>query len=320
MSEPAISVVFPVYRSHWVEQSVQSILDQTFEDFELILIDDSDQEEMHRRLQNIAQTDRRIRLISNANNLGIVASLNIGMDLAKGRYIARMDDDDIARPHRFASQIQFLEQNPEIFLLGGSYTYINANDETIGSQTRAYAPKAVVKYLLKSGVIHHPTVMFRNQHDYRYREKALWCEDRDLWLRMITDGRQLQVLSDIVLDYRIHEKSISARKYLQQAAFVNQALAWHQERIDTGQDSYDSFDVSEILSMDTHSEQYVSILEMKIQYKSGQGRPKLRQKIRAFWKTHGFTAWKPAWLIYPMTFLPRPIEQVLLKQILRYYE
>ncbi|MDJ0840458.1 MAG: glycosyltransferase family 2 protein [Acidobacteriota bacterium] len=321
IENPVVSVILPVYNCReYVGAAVRSILDQTFPNFELLVIDDGSDRETELFLRESLPEDERLVLLRNHTNLGLIATLNRGLETARGRYIARMDADDIAYPDRLALQVSVLEENPDLFLVGGSFYYIDAEGRRLGTQSRAYSPEQTARYLLKSGIVHHPTVLFRNQGDYRYREKALYCEDRDLWLRMISDGRKLCVLKDIVLDYRVHPGSISARKYARQAAFVDQVTAWHRERLKHGHDSYDRFDPQPILAMETHSEQYLEVLEMKILFKSGRERQRLRAKIRRFWRIRGFGAWKPAWVIYPLSFLPAPIERVLVRWIVRAYE
>src|SRR5579862_3641768 len=114
---PQISVLLPVYNGErFILRSVQSVLAQTFDDFELIVVDDGSHDATNKILSEIK--DDRIRIINNPRNIGIVGSLNKAMNEARGRYIARMDADDIALPTRFAKQKQFLDLNSEVVVVG----------------------------------------------------------------------------------------------------------------------------------------------------------------------------------------------------------
>ena len=128
--EPLISVVIPIYNAgRYLEQAMQSVLEQTFGDFEVIAVDDGSTDETPQLLAAMALRDRRVKQLHLERNSGIVKALNEGVRVASGMYIARMDADDISLPERFEQQIAFLSANPDIGLLGVGYWTMNAKGE-----------------------------------------------------------------------------------------------------------------------------------------------------------------------------------------------
>ena len=126
MSVPAVSVLMPVYNAQrYVAEAVQSILTQTMGDFEFIIIDDGSTDDSTRILRDWAQRDSRIRLVSRPNT-GLCVALNEGLAMANGRYIARMDADDISLPQRFALQLEYLKTHEKLVCIGGSFLLIDA--------------------------------------------------------------------------------------------------------------------------------------------------------------------------------------------------
>ncbi|HXK49687.1 MAG TPA: glycosyltransferase family 2 protein, partial [Clostridiales bacterium] len=115
---PAISVIMSVYNSEqYLQESIDSILDQTFNDFEFIITDDCSTDGSFEIIKSYAMLDKRIKYFRNSENIGLTKSLNLMLDIAKGKYIARMDSDDISMPDRFSKQFDFMENNPEIGVL-----------------------------------------------------------------------------------------------------------------------------------------------------------------------------------------------------------
>src|SRR5947209_7771425 len=156
---PRLSVVMPVYNAaSVVREAIESILNQTFSDFEFIIVDDGSTDDSGKILREYAGRDDRIRLYTQENH-GLVASLNRYCRLANGRYIARMDADDISLPRRFEKQFHFLEAHPEVGILG---TWIQDIDENGAPRTAWPVPTdpAVIQWFLMFGnCIAHPSVM-----------------------------------------------------------------------------------------------------------------------------------------------------------------
>jgi|GEM_PF-852260 len=205
-----ISVILPVYNSEaYIKDAVDSILAQTFHNFELIIINDGAKDQSLEILKKIH--DPRIRLIDNGENLGLIKTLNKGISLSSGKYICRMDSDDWAYPDRLEKQFHFLEKNTEIGLVGGNVKLMNEKGELIHSRKdRINHPDSIQFELSRRTVLLHPTVMGRAQcfREFSYDESFKHSEDYDLWTRM-SKKFQLSNLDEFVLKYRVHSNSVS---------------------------------------------------------------------------------------------------------------
>jgi len=138
---PIVSVLMSVYNSErHLRQSIQSVLDQSFADFEFVIVEDGSEDSSPRILSEFARQDARIVLIKNETNRGLAASLNRGLERAQGKYVARQDADDISLPNRLELQSAYLETHPEIGILGSACTIIDEEEKNLGV-TRS--PKAI---------------------------------------------------------------------------------------------------------------------------------------------------------------------------------
>jgi glycosyltransferase involved in cell wall biosynthesis len=241
--QPLVSIILPVFNAEkYLEAAIESILNQTHKNFELIIIEDGSSDRSLHIIERMKLMDGRVICIQNEKNKGLVKSLNIGLKRANGKYIARMDADDVSLSDRLEYQVNFLELNQDCFLVAGSYEIIDGNNTVIRTIKREYSSDVIEEKLKRFGAIHHPTVMFRNNHELFYRENAKHCEDRDLWLRLISEGKKLVVTREIVLKYRIHVNSITTQNSEVQGIFIRKVLEWHAERALNGYDSYEKFD------------------------------------------------------------------------------
>jgi glycosyltransferase involved in cell wall biosynthesis len=170
----------------YVSEAIESILNQTFSDFEFIIVDDGSTDASSKVLKDYGKRDRRIRLVRNPSNWGLIRSLNKGIGLAKGSYIARQDADDTSLPWRFERQIQFLDQHPEVGVLG---TWMK-NMEQNGEEKIWKTPinDSLIRWSLLLGPsVAHATVMIRRHildSDRTYRPQMAHAEDYDLWSRL----------------------------------------------------------------------------------------------------------------------------------------
>ena len=212
---PLVSVIMPVFNAEqFVEQAIASILAQSYKKLEFLIIDDGSKDSTVEKI--IQFKDSRIRLLTNEKNLGIAASLNKGIVESKGKYIARMDADDISLQDRIEKQCNFMEENPQIGILGTGYYEIDKNGER--KQTYIYPEDDIeIKWKLLMGPIFpHPTVMLRKKvlvdHKIYYNVKYPATQDYELWSRLIhyTDGTNLPIP---LLEYRHHYKSFSETKW-----------------------------------------------------------------------------------------------------------
>ena len=206
-----VSVLMPAYNAErYLLQSIQSVLGQTYEDFELLVVDDCSTDRTPDILASIQ--DRRLRVIRNEHNLGIVGALNRAMEHAHGGYIARIDADDFCLPTRFAKQVAYLDAHPGIVLLG-TETFILEDGRVRHERQRGDADPLVVRWRsLVSNPIGHPTMMFRAEAAARLgtylREDYKYAEDFDFSHRLLGVG-DLAVLPENLIVYRQHRNNLT---------------------------------------------------------------------------------------------------------------
>jgi len=211
---PMISVVMAVYNGKkFLAEAIESILNQTWTDFEFIIVNDGSRDNSLKIINRYAKKDSRIVVISR-KNMGLVQSLNEGIAIAKGEYLARIDADDIALPTRFEKQVEFLKNHPDISILG---TFIKPFGDSAVKDlvvcenwfNPSLNPENVEATFLDRAAICHPSIMGRTElfKSMQYRDKYYCAEDYDLWLRSLKAGYKIWVLDEILLRYRIHKKS-----------------------------------------------------------------------------------------------------------------
>ena len=205
---PLISVLLPVFNAQvYVEVAVRSILAQTFVDFELVIVNDGSSDGTLPILQSIASEDARVVLISRENR-GLVASLNEGIGIARGMWIARMDADDIAEPNRFERQLAWLGKTGAD-ICGTWVKFFGASAKRILRHPQSdVANKAE---LLFGAPFAHPTVMMKASLARKLLYDPAWetCEDYDLWERAARGGWRMTNTPEVLLHYRQHESQIS---------------------------------------------------------------------------------------------------------------
>lgn len=209
----------PVYNGEkYLKESIESILNQTYDNFEFLIIDDGSADSSLDIINNYAKIDNRIIIVSRENK-GLVYSLNEGIKMAKGKYIARMDSDDICFNNRFEEQTKFLEINKDVHILGTKVFTIDENglhkdteiEERYGISIDK--KKDLLGLFLKENIICHPSVMMRKSFIKNidgYREIYKCAEDYDLWLRSISLGYKIENINKCLLKYRVHSESKSS--------------------------------------------------------------------------------------------------------------
>ncbi len=208
-SEPILSVILPVYNAEdYVQDSIQSVLNQTFIDFELIIINDGSTDLSESKIFQF--TDIRIRYVKNNVNLQLISTLNLGLRLAKGKYIARLDADDIAHPERFEKQIDFLETHSEFGIVG---SFASLFGGSVGNLTYVQEDHEIRYSLLTHNPFIHSTVMIRSSvlknYDLSYDLEQLHVEDYDLWMKLLYFSKG-KILPDYLVKYRVHSEQISS--------------------------------------------------------------------------------------------------------------
>lgn len=221
-----ISVIMSTYKEdeRLLRESIESILNQTYRDFEYIIILDYPDNDVHKSvIEEYALKDDRIHFYINEKNMGLTDSLNRGLSLCHGEYIARMDADDISLPDRLERQMKYLEKN-HYDLIGGITEMINENGSLLYSiKSVPTDPKKINKALHYSQCIAHPTWLGRKEvfeKNAGYRHMPL-CEDYDFTLRAVLNGFVVSNLNEAVLKYRMTSNSISRSNLFEQYLYMS---------------------------------------------------------------------------------------------------
>jgi len=214
--KPLVSVVMSVYNgASYVKEAIESILNQTYVHFEFLIINDGSTDSSLEIIYSFS--DPRIKLIDNGVNKGLIYSLNKGLDEAQGKYIARMDADDISLPTRFEKQVAYLERHQTIGIVGSDYiAFTNDSSKYITSIRNSSQIKT---FLLFGATVCHPTLMLRksviDECNFRYSSEAKHVEDFDLWTRMSVHTHFANI-DEALLKYRDHPGQVShAYSYIQ---------------------------------------------------------------------------------------------------------
>jgi glycosyltransferase involved in cell wall biosynthesis len=303
---PLISVVMAVFNGMpYLHDSIQSILAQDRADFEFIIVDDGSNDGTPMVLRKCAQQDPRIHILRNDVNLGMSASLNAGIQVATGRYIARHDADDIALPHRFSLQTEFMETHKEVFLVGGSAFLMDRNGALTGVRQVPTDPNTIEKLLPIRNPMIHPSIMFRNEGRKIYREKFMvGSDDYDFFLRLLHEGKAIHNLPFILLKYRVVAQPAASTKHARYALFCCKAKEFHRQRCRSGGDGYNDFDPQPIMSLDPQKTNDPVVLETFIRNAIQQNDfDSARSWIRRYCQDHSLLNQWPLWHLG--TFLPK---------------
>lgn len=206
---PLVSILMPAYKTaSYLREAVDSMLAQTFKDFELIVLNDCSPDDTEEILDTY--DDPRIVRYKGEKNVGLSNVLNVGLEMARGKYIARMDSDDISLPKRLQIQVDFLESHPNIDLVSVGMKLFGAKEET---WVRERDPEKVkINALFHSPVLHASSMWRRDsfeKHGLRFRQEMVPSEDYDLWTRALVRGLKLVNLPEVLYEYRIHDAQAS---------------------------------------------------------------------------------------------------------------
>jgi len=213
MTSPEISVIMSVYNTErYLEESIKSILNQTFKNFEFLIVDDKSSDGSLNILKRYSLIDKRIQIFENPKNVGLTKNLNFLILKSKGRFIARMDADDISLNDRLEKQREYLSKN-QVDLIGSSSIEIDGNGQKIAIKRYPLTHKAVMKKSLKACPILHPTVfakakVFKENH---YDENYKTCQDLELWFRLLKKGVIIENISEPLLLFRRDNEFLKRR-------------------------------------------------------------------------------------------------------------
>ena len=243
MSVPKVSVVMSLYNgAETLKNTIDSILSQTFKDFEFIIINDGSSDESSLLLSSLNNLDSRIKVFSQ-KNIGLTKSLINGCRLAKGKYIARQDNGDYSYPKRLEQQVKYLEQNQDTVMVSTATAFVGPQQEELYTviQSQHDAETGLTRGSVSTfeGPPHHGSVMFRRS-DYDavggYREEFKVAQDIDLWSRLIEHGKHYS-LSDILYTAAVAKGSISMLRRDAQQLATQAVIDCSQSRKKTGDDT-----------------------------------------------------------------------------------
>ena len=212
-NKPKVSVLMSVFNGdRYLQQAIDSILNQSYTNFEFVIVDDGSSQATKEILA--AQKDQRILMITNPSNIGLTKSLNLGLAKCRGEYIARMDSDDISHFHRLEKQVTFLDQNPEIAVIGTQIRVVDhaGNILNYSHISRGTTPLSCRWQHLFDSPVAHPSAMFRREIVFNklggYDETFATSQDYELWSRVIK-SHEIANLEEVLLDFRSHSGSVS---------------------------------------------------------------------------------------------------------------
>ncbi|MGL4739215.1 MAG: glycosyltransferase family 2 protein [Sarcina sp.] len=209
-----VSIVMSVFNGEkFLKEAIESILNQTFKNFEFLIINDGSTDQSLDILKSYS--DERIKILDNSGNKGLIYSLNRGVKESQGEYIARMDADDISMPNRLEKQVEFLDENIDVNLVGSSIECIFEGIPLIKKLVKAIPDYEFIKVkAIFESTFYHPTVMFRKsiieQYNLTYDERYKHAEDYGLWNNMMLRGK-VSNLNEPLLNYRIVKTSVTRK-------------------------------------------------------------------------------------------------------------
>jgi len=207
LKNPTVSVLMPAYNAEkYIAESIESILNQTFSDFEFIIINDGSTDNTAKIIREYARRDSRIKFIDNKKNMGVAKTRNQLLDNAVGKYIAYQDSDDISLAHRLAYQVDFLDSHPDISVVGAAMETFPKYEKLV------YVERPKLLDFYGYNMVSNAVVMFRRsdilKYGFKYKENYQTCEDYDFWVQIV---RVLKIynLPEVLMKYRVLEKSLS---------------------------------------------------------------------------------------------------------------
>ena len=211
---PKISVLMPVYNGEkYVKEAIESILNQTCTDFEFIIINDCSTDSTKEIIKSY--DDSRIVYVENEVNSGISDTLNKGILLAKGEYLARMDADDISLPKRFETQLEFMDANPDVAVCGSNLILFE-KDKDISNTEHPLDFESILCNMIFSCSLSHPSVFIRKEilikNNLKYEKEFDRQEDYHLWVRLVRYGRIVNI-PEFLLRYRVHSNQITQNRH-----------------------------------------------------------------------------------------------------------
>ncbi len=312
-NEPLVTVIMPSYNSSsFIKESVESIINQSYGKWELLITDDNSIDDTIRIVENLKINEPRIKLFKNEKNMGPAFSRNICLENAEGKYIAILDSDDLADRERLEEQVDYLEKNDNIFLLATSAILIDEKGNILRKSRQITDPLKLIKRLEKKNAIYHSSVMYRNIKGLNYRTN-IESEDYDFYLRLLTDGEKIAGIEEPLISYRIRANSNSFSKSIRTRLVSEKLVEFYRERIRTGTDSYSEFDQEKYINKRLLDKKDMTVLKTKIKDEllfNFEIRDK--KEYYTYFKEYGI--FNRVFILFFISFLPYKIRQKLFRK------
>jgi glycosyltransferase involved in cell wall biosynthesis len=219
MGCPRLTIIVPSFNQPQkiLKESLDSIIRQTFQDYECIVIDESTDSELADICKQTCSIDSRFKYYHPIHKLGLAGSLNYGLDIARSEWVARFDSDDICIKTRFEDQMAFLDRNHDVDVLGGGLEIINESGETIAYRDYPEKHRDIERKMQFTTPIAHPTVIYRRKKVLMaggYNPSFRFAEDLDLWLRLINAGAKFANLKKTLVSYRQQNTNRQQRHWI----------------------------------------------------------------------------------------------------------
>jgi len=315
-----ISVIMPVYNGQkYLSTTIDSILSQTYSDFEFIIINDCSTDNSSSILEKYSAIDKKIKIINNKHNLGISDASNKGLKVAKGKYIAMIDQDDISLKDRFACQVEYLENNPDVYLIGTGNANIDQNGKYINiNKTITNYNKIKRDMINGTNRICHPSIMYRNTQEVFYRQKIYFAQDVDFFLQLLTRQKKLTNIKKMLLNYRIHPVQTSMTKRNKQLLFSKKASEFYMQREVKGRDEYDKFNPEKIFKINSKISKDKDVIRSEIFFNFQRRNLKdMRYFAIKYFKYFGYC--NKILIYYLISYLPEKLVNWIHKTKRRYF-
>lgn len=210
--QPLVSVIMPAYNCEdYIADALQSIIDQTYKNLEIIVVDDASTDGTWTMIQALAKQDKRIVALQNPQNLKIVGTLNRAVNRSKGKYLARMDGDDIREPDSINREVAFLEKHPDVVVVGGAAEFCDQQMNTLNKRAYPTSDQAIRSKIFRYSPFCHASIVIRAEAAGKDPYQYNWAEDYDLYFRLAQKGKMAN-LPDVLYRVRTHKASVSRSK------------------------------------------------------------------------------------------------------------
>lgn len=234
---PLITVIMSVYNTDtsYLSESINSILGQTFTNFEFLIVDDCCQGRTKIELEQYEKADSRICLIHNSENLGLTKSLNIMLKRAKGEYIARMDADDISKPERLQKQLDYMKSHPQYAVIGCKFRITGRRGVSPTDWNDDMSLRKIHLLFYNDGIC-HPCAFFQTSflrsHQLEYDPVIKKSQDYAMWLAIADAGGKIGLCPEVLFTYRVHSNQISKAGYANQMQYEQMTIRKQLDRLD----------------------------------------------------------------------------------------